>query len=193
MIDTLHHSLERAGSSDILDRLGLEKGKFCAVTLHRPSNVDDQRVLSGIIDALLSIGSRYRVVFPVHPRTRARLNEFGLAANIDPNRLLLLEPMSYFDFLQLYSSSRLVLTDSGGIQEETTALGIPCLTLRENTERPITVTEGTNRVVGNDREVIEREAAAVLDAGRPKARVPELWDGRTASRIVDAIEEASNR
>jgi UDP-N-acetylglucosamine 2-epimerase (non-hydrolysing) len=191
MIDTLRHSLERAKSSGVLDRLGLRKGEFCAVTLHRPSNVDDRQVLSGILDALVSIGTRCPVVFPVHPRTRARLEEFGLAASIDPDRLLLLEPMGYLDFLQLYSNSRLVLTDSGGIQEETTALGIPCLTLRQNTERPITVSEGTNRVVGNNPAIIEREAAAALDGAGRAAKVPELWDGRTAMRIIDAIEEAT--
>ena len=107
--------------------------------------------------------------------------------------LVLTEPLGYLDFLQLYSNSRLVLTDSGGIQEETTALGIPCLTLRQNTERPITVAEGTNRLVGGDPEVIKREALAALDGRRTTGRVPEFWDGKAAARIVDAIEEASSR
>jgi UDP-N-acetylglucosamine 2-epimerase (non-hydrolysing) len=192
MIDTLHRNIDRARKSDILDRLALKPGKYCAVTLHRPSNVDDPRTLSGIIDCLVEIASRFPVVFPVHPRTRARLDENSMTGEIDGTGLRLLEPLGYLDFLQLYSNSRLVLTDSGGIQEETTALGIPCLTLRQNTERPITVTEGSNRVVGSDPAVILREATAALDGSPRSGRIPEFWDGRTAVRIVDAIEEAAN-
>jgi UDP-N-acetylglucosamine 2-epimerase (non-hydrolysing) len=191
MIDTLHRSLERARHSDVIERLGLEKGNFCAVTLHRPSNVDDPETLSGIVGCLEELSRRLPVVFPVHPRTRARLDEFELLDGLDSRSLLLLEPMGYLDFLQLYSNSRLVLTDSGGIQEETTALGIPCLTLRSNTERPITVEEGTNRVVGNDPAVVLREALSALEGSPRAGRVPELWDGQTARRIVDAIEENS--
>jgi UDP-N-acetylglucosamine 2-epimerase (non-hydrolysing) len=162
------------------------------MTLHRPSNVDQRETLAGILDALDVVQQRLPVVFPVHPRTRARLQEFGFTEALSKqNNLILTEPLGYLDFLQLYSNSGLVLTDSGGIQEETTALGIPCLTLRENTERPITVTEGTNRLVGADPEVIKREALAALDDCRPARRVPELWDGRAAGRIVNAIEEAS--
>src|SRR5262249_56728561 len=128
----------------------------------------------------------------LHPRTRARLEEFGLMARaVSLKRLILTEPLGYLDFLQLYSNSRLVLTDSGGIQEETTALGIPCLTLRANTERPVTVTEGTNLVVGSDPVDIRREALNALERTHPKKRVPELWDGHAAARIVDAIEEAA--
>jgi UDP-N-acetylglucosamine 2-epimerase (non-hydrolysing) len=192
MIDTLYRSLERAGSSNALDRFGVEAGRFVAMTLHRPSNVDDQATLEGILDALEDIQRRLPIVFPVHPRTRARIEEFGLDARIEkqPN-LILTEPLSYLDFLKLYSNSRLVLTDSGGIQEETTALGIPCLTLRHNTERPVTVTEGTNRVVGNDPDVIRREALAALEGQNRTGRVPELWDGHAARRIVDAIEEVT--
>ena len=192
MIDTLFRNIERARNSQVLDRLGLKPREFCAMTLHRPSNVDDKRVLEGILDALEAIGERTPIVFPIHPRTRARLEEFGLAERARKmTALVLTEPMGYLDFLQLYSNSRLVLTDSGGIQEETTALGIPCLTLRHNTERPITVTEGTNVVVGNDPEIIKREALSALESGGRSGRVPELWDGHAARRIVDAIEEAS--
>jgi UDP-N-acetylglucosamine 2-epimerase (non-hydrolysing) len=192
MIDTLFKHLERAQSSTVLERFGLKKGAFCAMTLHRPSNVDDRRAFIGILDALDAIGQRLPIIFPVHPRTRARIAEFGFEEIIarQPN-LILTEPMSYLDFLQLYSNSRLVLTDSGGIQEETTALGIPCLTLRHNTERPVTVTQGTNRVVGNDPEAIKREAFLALDSKSAPARAPELWDGQAARRIVDAIERAS--
>ncbi|HEY7912624.1 MAG TPA: UDP-N-acetylglucosamine 2-epimerase (non-hydrolyzing) [Blastocatellia bacterium] len=192
MIDSLFDNLERARRSDILERLGLEAGQFSAMTLHRPSNVDYKDALGGILNALEDIQHSIPIVFPIHPRTRARLDEFGLMGRVSsmPN-LLLTSPLGYLDFLQLYSNSRLVLTDSGGIQEETTALGIPCLTLRQNTERPITVSEGTNCVVGNDPVAIKREAAAALARPMPKGRVPELWDGRAAERIVDAIEKAS--
>jgi UDP-N-acetylglucosamine 2-epimerase (non-hydrolysing) len=158
------------------------------MTLHRPSNVDRKERLEGILDALEKIQQRLPIIFPVHPRTRARIEEFGLTERVSRQpRLVLTEPLGYLDFLRLYSNSRLVLTDSGGIQEETTVLGIPCLTLRPNTERPITVTEGTNRVVGNDPEIIIREALAALDAQARAARAPDLWDGRAAVRIVDAI------
>lgn len=190
MIDTLHQNLERARGSDVLTRLSLETGQFCVMTLHRPSNVDDKQTLEGILEATATIAERLPVVFAVHPRTRARLVEFGLEAELATQpSVVLTEPLGYLDFLQLYSNSRLVLTDSGGVQEETTVLGIPCLTLRENTERPITVTEGTNRIVGNDPERIKREALDALDHPVRTLRVPELWDGNAAPRIVDAIEE----
>ena len=192
MIDTLHRSLDRSRNSAVIERCGVQRGAFCAMTLHRPSNVDSRETLAGILDALDVIQRQIPIVFPVHPRTRARLEEFSLMeAAARQKNLLLREPLGYLDFLQLYSNSRLVLTDSGGIQEETTALGIPCLTLRHNTERPITVTEGTNRLVGSDPEVIKREALAALEGHGAAGRVPELWDGRAAGRIVDAIEEAS--
>src|SRR5689334_13164500 len=192
MIDTLFRSLERAKQSTILTRLEARPSTYAAMTLHRPSNVDDRDTLAGILDALAAIAERLPIIFPVHPRTRARLAEFGLLERAQRLKgLRLTEPLGYLDFLQLYGNSRLVLTDSGGIQEETTALGIPCLTLRHNTERPVTVSEGTNCVVGNDTEVIRREAFAALDNPPPRGRVPELWDGHAATRIVDAIEEAS--
>jgi UDP-N-acetylglucosamine 2-epimerase (non-hydrolysing) len=192
MIDTLFRNLERAKSSQILQRFNLQQKNYCAMTLHRPSNVDDKATLAGILKALETVQKRLPIVFPIHPRTRARLNEFGLNSLVErqPN-LILTEPLGYLDFLQLYSNSRLVLTDSGGIQEETTALGIPCLTLRQNTERPITVTEGTNRIVGNSPQAIRHEALNALDHPPTSARIPALWDGQAARRIVDAIEEAS--
>jgi UDP-N-acetylglucosamine 2-epimerase (non-hydrolysing) len=192
MIDTLYRNLDKARRSRVLERLNLQPNQFCAMTLHRPSNVDDPKTLAGIIDALEAIGERLPIVFPAHPRTRERFEQFNLSERIGKMKtLLMIEPLGYLDFLQLYSNSRLVLTDSGGIQEETTVLGIPCLTLRPNTERPLTVTEGTNRVVGNNHDVITREALAALERPAGPARVPELWDGHAAARIVDAIEEAS--
>ena len=193
MIDTLHQLLGRSRESGLLQRMALEPRGFCVMTLHRPSNVDDPETLRGILDAVSAIQEKIPVVFPMHPRTRARLAEFNLArlAAGMPG-LKLTEPLGYLDFLSLYSNARMVLTDSGGIQEETTVLGIPCLTMRDTTERPITITEGTNRLVGSDPDRIKLEAFEVLNGAMPQARVPEFWDGKTAGRIVDAIIEASN-
>jgi UDP-N-acetylglucosamine 2-epimerase (non-hydrolysing) len=192
MIDTLFRNLERAKTSNVLDRLGVMPSCFCAITLHRPSNVDHKEKLAGILKALDVIQRQLPIVFPIHPRTRARLDEFGLDEIAErQTNLVLIEPLGYLDFLQLFSNSRLVLTDSGGIQEETTALGIPCLTLRQNTERPITVTHGTNRVVGSDPDVIVKEALSALNNPMKTSSPPELWDGNASVRIVDAIEEAS--
>ena len=142
-----------------------------------------------IIDALEKIGERIPLVFPLHPRTRIRAEEFGLTERLEsiPN-IVLTGPAGYLDFVALMADSKLVLTDSGGLQEETTALGIPCLTLRENTERPITVTEGTNTIVGNTTDVILEAANDILDNGGKAGRIPDLWDGHTAERIADIIE-----
>jgi UDP-N-acetylglucosamine 2-epimerase (non-hydrolysing) len=194
MIDTLYRSLERSRGCDLLQRMGLDPGAFCVMTLHRPSNVDDKETLAGILCAVDAIQQQMPVVFPIHPRTRARIDEFGLGRlTAGMARLVLTEPLGYLDFLSLYSNSKLVLTDSGGIQEETTVLGIPCLTLRDTTERPITVNQGTNRLVGSNPERIKIEALAVLKAGEARTSVPELWDGKAATRIVDAIQQASGQ
>ena len=190
MIDSLLAHLEQAKGSTVRERLQVSRRDYAVVTLHRPSNVDDRATLSRILSALEQISRRLPVIFPVHPRTRARLGELGLMERVEREQSLhLTEPLGYLDFLHLYSGARLVLTDSGGIQEETTWLGIPCLTLRENTERPITVEMGTNRIVGTDTERITRAACDILDAppGRTPGRVPPLWDGRTADRILDAL------
>jgi UDP-N-acetylglucosamine 2-epimerase (non-hydrolysing) len=190
MIDSLFGQLERAEASNVRADLGVEGNDYAVLTLHRPSNVDDRETFSRILDALALISGRLPIIFPVHPRTRARIKEFGFAGRVEgaPN-LRLVEPLGYLDFLRLYSGARLVLTDSGGIQEETTALGIPCLTLRENTERPVTVEMGTNLIVGTDAERITRAAFGALDTPKDEggARVPPLWDGRTADRILDAL------
>jgi UDP-N-acetylglucosamine 2-epimerase (non-hydrolysing) len=184
MIDTLFTQLESA-SGAVLDQLKLKPQSFAVVTLHRPSNVDDRDSLASILGALGDLAKMMPVVFPVHPRTRARLQEFGIPAE---DGVRLLEPLGYREFLGLWSAARIVLTDSGGLQEETTALGIPCLTLRDNTERPVTISEGTNQLVGTDRGRIVDAAKAVLAGEVRPARVPELWDGRAAMRIVDALE-----
>ena len=192
MIDSLLKQLERAEASSVRAELGVAGKDYAVVTLHRPSNVDDPVVLGRILSALARIGRHLPVVFPIHPRTRKNLAEFGLlAADETAERVRLVEPLGYLDFLRLYSGARLVLTDSGGIQEETTALGVPCLTLRENTERPVTVELGTNRVVGTDPERIVAEAEAVFakDSQKEPPRIPPLWDGRAAGRILDALLE----
>ena len=189
MIDSLFNNLERAENSTIHSDLNIEKGNYGILTLHRPSNVDEKETFSGIISALEEIGRKIQLVFPLHPRTKNRAEEFGLFNRLEsiPN-IVLTGPAGYLDFVALMSESKLVLTDSGGLQEETTALGIPCLTLRENTERPITVTEGTNTIVGNNTKVIIDTAFEVLDNGGKAGRVPELWDGKTAARIADIIQ-----
>jgi UDP-N-acetylglucosamine 2-epimerase (non-hydrolysing) len=185
MIDTLLANLERARKLDTLKRLGLESGKFGLLTLHRPSNVDDPKRLGALFRALEEIHSRLPIVFPVHPRTEANIRESLGGREL---KLQLIEPQDYLDFLLMMSEAKLVLTDSGGIQEETTALGTPCFTLRDSTERPITVSHGTNTMVGADPEVILREVGQALD-GNPKAgEVPDLWDGRAAERIASVIE-----
>jgi len=192
MIDSLLKHLALAGRSKVREELNVVGRDYAVVTLHRPSNVDDPATLSRIVSALAKISERLPVVFPAHPRTRRMLAEFGLLGSFEGGgRLRLVEPLGYLDFLRLYSGAALVLTDSGGIQEETTALGVPCLTLRENTERPVTVEVGTNKVVGRDPARIVREAESALALRRDGAppRVPPLWDGHAADRILDALLE----
>jgi UDP-N-acetylglucosamine 2-epimerase (non-hydrolysing) len=186
MIDTLFRYRERARRSDVLERLGLEPGGYTVLTLHRPSNVDDEGTLGLLLAAVARIQAEIPVVFPVHPRTRSRLEVVSGVLPPMPG-LRVVDPMRYLDFLQLMAESKCVLTDSGGIQEETTALGIPCLTLRHNTERPITVTCGTNRIVGTEPETIYRGWREVSDGRWPDGTLPELWDGKAASRIVRVL------
>lgn len=157
---------------------------YALVTLHRPSNVDSNEGLKTILDALLEVNKDLSIVFPVHPRTRQRIADFG----IDASSLHLTDPVPYIEFLALQSRATVVITDSGGIQEETTFLNVPCLTLRENTERPITITLGTNVLVGNDTGKLRLEMAKVLEGKAKKGTVPPLWDGRTAQRIADVLE-----
>tara|TARA_B110000881_G_scaffold88901_1_gene77982 strand:+ start:2084 stop:3187 length:1104 start_codon:yes stop_codon:yes gene_type:complete len=189
MIDSLYSNLERSKKSEISNELQL-KDEYAVVTLHRPSNVDDKENFTLILGSLEKIGEKIQLVFPLHPRTEKNAKAFGLFSRLEaiPN-IVLTGPVGYLDFVALMSSSTLVLTDSGGLQEETTALGIPCITLRENTERPITVTEGTNTIVGCDPKLIEMTAFEAL-AGKGKAgRVPDMWDGKTAERIADVLLE----
>jgi len=182
MIDSLRRHLAQARESGALERLGVRPHAYGLVTLHRPSNVDDPERLADILGALETISRDLPLLFPVHPRTRARLKTAG-------SRLQLLEPLGYLDFLCLMAASAVVLTDSGGIQEETTVLGVPCLTLRENTERPVTIEQGTNRLAGTTSGTI---LAAWEESKRdPKqGRIPDLWDGQAAQRCLEALRAA---
>jgi len=190
MIDTLLKNRAKAEASGILDELGLQPGGYASLTLHRPSNVDDPAVFARILDALEVIQRDLPIAFPIHPRTRKNLPKLGLAPRVEAMKnLRLLDPIGYLDFLKLMSSSKLVLTDSGGIQEETTILKVPCLTLRENTERPITVDVGSNQIVGTDPQRILEAYRRTMDGrGRPP-RTPPLWDGHAAERIADILVE----
>jgi UDP-N-acetylglucosamine 2-epimerase (non-hydrolysing) len=185
MIDTLHRHLPLARLERVRDRIPVEDRGYAVLTLHRPSNVDRLETLRDILRAVRCVASRMPVVFPVHPRTRNRLHELGLDGELEGT--ILTEPLGYIDFLSLTSHARLILTDSGGLQEESTALGIPCLTLRENTERPVTVTDGTNRIVGTRAADILDGVELALMPTTTAARIPELWDGHAAERIALVI------
>ncbi len=191
MVDSLLHGLERARerAPAVRKRLGLAAGgDYAVLTLHRPSNVDREEVLDGLLEAVGEIARELPVVFPVHPRTRARLSAGPAADRLaGAGGLALCEPLGYLEFVGLLDGASLALTDSGGIQEETTALGVPCLTLRVNTERPVTLTHGTNRLVGTDPDKIRAGARERLAAGRRTRQPPPLWDGRAAERIVAAL------
>lgn len=193
MIDTLRNNLERAiPLSKILkdaDRPAFMDGHtgYALLTMHRPSNVDDPEVLRSLLETTLRVSASLPVIFPMHPRTRAMIEKFGFSDMLNVPQILLLPPMGYLEMLGLMKNARVVLTDSGGIQEETTALGVPCITLRNNTERPITVDEGTNTIAGQDPEEILQVFEDVMQSGGKAGRVPEFWDGKAAVRIAQTI------
>jgi UDP-N-acetylglucosamine 2-epimerase (non-hydrolysing) len=182
MVDTLLANADRAAAGDTLARLGLRPGQYGLVTLHRPANVDDPAVLGTLLPALAEISLSCPLVLPAHPRAGGRLHSAGLPAGVR-----IIPPAGYLDFIALEASARLVLTDSGGVQEETTMLGVPCLTLRDSTERPITLTEGTNQLVGRDPDRIVKAALQVLAAPVPRPGKPALWDGQAGRRIAAAL------
>jgi len=186
MIDTLIRQKDRALAHPL--PAGLRAGQYAALTLHRPSNVDRPETLTPLVETLLTIAGRLPIVFPAHPRTLKNLERFSLRERIDRHTgIRLVDPMSYLEFIGLVARSRMVLTDSGGIQEEATYLGVPCLTMRDNTERPITCSVGTNRLVGSDPQRIKAEAFAVLDGRVAVGAIPEKWDGHAARRIAEVL------
>jgi len=189
MIDSLHACLPKAPApADVLAKAGQASDRIAAgygvVTLHRPSNVDRPETLGIILDALREVGRKLPLVIALHPRTRQNVERFGLQGKLDAGEFIILPPLGYLEMLGLMAKATMVLTDSGGIQEETTALGVPCLTIRENTERPITVEQGTNTLVGLDPSALHAAVDAVLSAGGKRGRVPEYWDGHAAERVA---------
>lgn len=189
MIDTLIANLSRASSSDVRTRLRLEGGKYAVATFHRPSNVDSKESASKVVDALRLVAGFFPVVLPIHPRTKESFDRFGfLDVLATTPGLQLVEPLGYFDFIGLVKQCKVVVTDSGGIQEETTYLDVPCLTMRENSERPSTISVGTNLLIGSDLERLKSELENIFAGKFKKGSVPPFWDGRTAARIVADIE-----
>jgi len=192
MIDSLLSNCKQASSlGETLQKYAcrqvVEEHNYALLTLHRPSNVDDSTTLKRLIEVVAQVANKLPVIFPVHPRTQQKISDAGLLQTLLENRVIMLPPVGYLEMLGLMQTAKLVLTDSGGLQEETTALGIPCVTLRENTERPITVTEGTNTIVGTDPVTIMQCVDDILDSGGKTGRIPENWDGKAAERIVAEI------
>lgn len=203
MIDTLLAYREKASQRPMLNQLGLTNGigqeirSYAVCTLHRPSNVDEKGTLSGILEALYEVGRELPIIYPVHPRARERFKSLGVSKHLvfsrstEPvgsnNPITCVEPLRYLDFLQLMANARVVLTDSGGIQEETTILGVPCVTIRENTERPVTIQAGTNILAGVKKEGILKATTEALNGLSRNPQVPEKWDGRAAERIVEVF------
>lgn len=192
MIDTLMKHREMASSLTLGQAMGLKSGEYATMTLHRPGNVDDPAILAGLLAAFAKIAEKLPIIFPIHPRTRKMAEQFGLGryfnSGTDVAGLWCIEPLGYLEFLHLNMHAKLVLTDSGGLQEETTVLGVPCITIRPNTERPITCSEGTNTLVGNDPQKILAAANSILQAPEQMfGRIPEKWDGQASERIINVL------
>jgi UDP-N-acetylglucosamine 2-epimerase (non-hydrolysing) len=188
MIDSLVFFREKASQTGIISDLNLTPGRYAVMTMHRPSNVDNGAGLKRVLETIEQVAAQVPIVFPMHPRTRNRFNEFGLADQLGAvDNLVLLEPLGYLEFLRLMEKAAVVITDSGGIQEETTFLQVPCLTLRDSTERPITVEQGTNELLPLDPDQITRRVDELLEGDVPEGQVPERWDGKAADRIADHI------
>ncbi|HND78548.1 MAG TPA: UDP-N-acetylglucosamine 2-epimerase (non-hydrolyzing) [bacterium] len=190
MIDSLTFALPKIEASDILQRMNLKEKEFVLVTLHRPANVDSEENLRSMLGLLEFIAGYMPVVFPVHPRTKTKLTQYGMDHKVKLNeRIRLIEPLGYFDFIALMRSSVAAVTGSGGVQEETTFLGVPCLTMRANTERPVTLDVGTNTLVGQDRDALKSCMEAVLNRSYKKGNIPALWDGMAAERIAEKLKD----
>lgn len=188
MIDTLHQQLPLARQRTTLQDHGLVPGGYGVVTLHRPANVDERDSLTQLIEVLAEVSQQLPLIFPIHPRTQARIVSFGLSSQLEAaTNIRLAPPLGYLDFLALTSQAKVIVTDSGGLQEESTVLGVPCLTMRPNTERPTTVTVGTSTLIGHDFEMLRRELRRVLSGTYKSGRIPDFWDGQTAGRIVSAL------
>jgi len=192
MIDSLVYQREQIATNAVIEQLGLTKGNFALATFHRPSNVDEPEKLKKLLDFLNKVSAKIKLVFPLHPRTKQRLSDFGMLDQLSSD-IHLTEPLPYLSFLSLVEKSKLIITDSGGIQEETTFLGVPCITVRDNTERPVTVEIGSNVLAGTDFELVWEEVLKTLSSSKIKGSIPELWDGKAAERIcaqlVDFLKE----
>jgi UDP-N-acetylglucosamine 2-epimerase (non-hydrolysing) len=190
MIDSLVQYKDKANKSKILNDLKLKEGSYSLITLHRPSNVDTEEGLKIILNAFNEISKKIKLVFPIHPRTQNNIDKLGMREFVNKiENLILIPPAGYLDFMKLQMNAKFLLTDSGGLQEESTYFGIPCLTLRENTERPITITEGTNKLVKLDTEEIIRESMEIIEGRVKRGKVPEKWDGKTSERIVEIFKQ----
>jgi UDP-N-acetylglucosamine 2-epimerase (non-hydrolysing) len=188
MIDSLLKNVDLAERSEVLEKMKVAPGEYAVLTLHRPSNVDSRENLELILPILEEASARIPIIYPAHPRTKKQFERFGLDTRIAAmDGLKITGPLGYLDFLKLVKNAKLVMTDSGGIQEETTVLGVPCLTMREDTERPITITEGTNTLVGLNADLISKRIGEILSDKDGAAGIPELWDGKSAERIVDVL------
>lgn len=188
MIDTLLANLSIINESDILSKYELADNEYAIMTLHRPSNVDSEEALSEIFDILNSVSQRIKIVYPIHPRTNRMIKKHNFLNKFRQlNNLLIVDPLGYIDFVKIMKESKFVLTDSGGIQEESTFLGIPCLTMRENTERPVTIEKGTSYLVGRNKEKVLLYIEDILDGKSKNGSIPELWDGKAAKRIVQIL------
>lgn len=190
MIDSLFYILPAAKENDILTRFGIKDQEYCVLTFHRPSNVDNEEKLAELIKTVLQIAAKIKIVFPIHPRTKHKMEEFGLESILDHPNIICTKALNYLDFTSLIKQAKFVLTDSGGIQEETTALNVPCLTIRPNTERPITCTEGSNILLSNSsQEIVSYVDKIIEDASNFIGHCPDLWDGKAAERIVDILRK----
>jgi UDP-N-acetylglucosamine 2-epimerase (non-hydrolysing) len=188
MIDSLMHYLPKTKSSKVMEEYNLSPSEFILVTMHRPSNVDSEEFSKDLYKLFISLAKKRKIIFPVHPRTRKNFMSFGFQT--EDKNIILTDPIGYIDFLALTKNAELIITDSGGIQEESTYLGVQCITVRENTERPVTVELGTNHLVGTDLQEVERVALDILNGNKKKGKIPELWDGKAAERIAKTLVEA---